>query len=100
MIPLLAATLGAVTNRQQPVPAACTLLMQSKCHVDVTHSVQVSVDERHVIIACHAVAQGREPLVYPLHNHFVGERIADVEELCGQRTIHPVNNAFEFTLTP
>ena len=49
------------------------------------------MDECHVIIARHAVAQGREPLVYPLHNHFVGEGVPDVEELCGQIGMDEVN---------
>ena len=65
--------------------------MRNKCHVILTHPVQVCVDECHVIIARHAVAQGREPLVYPLHNHFVGEGVPDVEELCRQKTMEEVN---------
>ena len=49
------------------------------------HLVNVWVHQGHVVIAGNAVAQGVEPLIYPLHNHLIRETVAHVHELCSSK---------------
>jgi hypothetical protein len=51
--------------------------------------VNVWVYEGHVIVARNAVAQGRQPLIYPLDNNLIRQAVADVLQLlCEQHHTH------------
>jgi len=43
--------------------------------------VNVGVHEGHVVVAHHAVAQRRQSLLHPLHDHVVRDGVADVHQL-------------------
>jgi hypothetical protein len=40
------------------------------------------VDQGNIVIAGNAVAQGVEPLIYPLHNDLVRQTVAHMHQLC------------------